>query len=202
MDIKLWASAISLSIFTHISVAIILSEAPQKDSGSATEEGESGLEVGLGMAGSYVKNKSVEPKSAKEEITNNEITPSPPKKLTKEAIKPLSVTSKKQPKSKETLIENSSAKHNIETQESQKIEDSKDTKEPIKALKKQSEKTSKDELKNSELTANTLSTGKENSHKSGAKKGDNYHYFGEIMAWLNHYKRYPAELKKEKLKVL
>jgi protein TonB len=46
--------------------------------------------------------------------------------------------------------------------------------------------------------ASIKATGRTNSNRSGASKGETNRYFGEIMAWLSKHKRYPVELKKKK----
>lgn len=196
MKIPSSSIAIVLSVSVHIALASVFLDTVSDNSGNAVVAGEGGLDVGLGMAGSYVDRQPVEKKSLDKKIS--EQAPEPeilPKSAIEQPVKAIAKQSLT-PTPKETLVESQKAKHQLVIDEEPVAST---PKEQVAPLTNRAQTTENDEPESQQQQPQKMATGKANSQQSGAKVGDNAHYFGEIMAWLAHYKRYPAKLKKNKI---
>lgn len=196
-----WSGAIALSLSTHLVVAALVMKQGEPVQGYAENPGEGGIEIGLGMAGSYTERmKEPAPETRQSQPEKAPVTEPKPKARPEPSLPDLPISHPKQsvqPKKAApsvAAVKTDAARKNIvantQTPE-RKLTDNEST-------DAQAEQTDSSR-KIAENTAPTVqATGKAKGAKSGARKGDSNHYFGEIMAWLNRHKHYPVELKKKK----
>lgn len=202
-----WSCAIVVSLLVHVAAAGIYSYQAQPEQGYSLGEGEGGVEVGLGQAGSYV-HSAAEPEPQKTPDSEPVANPEPPveKAESKSAPKPV-----KKPEPAKIQVE-TPVKATVKTVQAEHAKHSLAVEKPATPVEDESEKSDVTPQKEAELdqaktdlksgrentTASVRATGRAKGAKSGARKGDSRHYFGEVTAWLNQHKRYPVELKKKK----
>lgn len=214
----LLSAALAVSLVLHAGVAAFVFDTPKPSLGEATLAGEGGVEVGLGQAGSY---SAVVPKKEKPSQTsedkpkkNRESTNKP--ELKKEIEKPAEKVDppldSKPPISKPEIVEKAALEKAPVIVEETLVQDERATDvvlpEQVLAAPSEAEtaqskpdseiKNNDEALAEPEQKAAVKATGRSDHKKSGARKGDSRHYYGEIMAWLTQYKDYPASLKKKK----
>lgn len=213
----------------HLAVAYAVFSMPSSNVQDVAEDkGNGGIQVGLGMQGSYQKILYPSKPKAMESVVEKSIEKQPEKKvvkktkekpvekpavLKKEADKHLPKKEKKSPISKpvpKITKQSKVVEKTIEvasmTQSAQAI--SKVTEETINhhdaksetaKQDKVEEQTEPDDAKENKTRAQTnKATGTQNDRRSGSKKGNVKSYFAELTNWLNQHKEYPVALKKAK----
>ncbi len=203
----LWA----LVIATSLHGALALSLNPTKIIDGAKADGEGGISVGLGMAGAYAD--AQEQKAAKQPPT--ESLPEQTTATPNEQKAPLEQSTQDFPSTEEPTSTIPPASERIETVETavdvvtRQVESYPpaateiDTeipteRKPPDTPEKPDAQTAKDTSQQQTSQAMIKASGSANSRHRGGKAGDVRGYFAHLMAWLNQYKDYPAELKKQK----
>lgn len=216
-----WIAALGFSGALHLLVAAYFLHAQERTevAGYAAGEGEGGVEVGVGMAGSYMdllretdaSLESDEPAETAvdseiietEKVVNEEITTPTadhvkevpvqevPAPVIREKATPAlaGAVVERIPQAKDTVVVN--AKRDVAPeQEQQKVKTPENT-------APQAEKSSTP--KKSAALAMQKATGRGDHAGSGGRVGNSRSYFGHLTSWLNQHKDYPAHLKKRKV---
>ncbi|MGH1374071.1 MAG: TonB family protein [Cellvibrionaceae bacterium] len=206
----LWA----LVIATSLHGALALSLNPTKIIDGAKADGEGGISVGLGMAGAYADAQEQKaPKQPLAEPLSEQTTarPNEQKALLEQSAQ--DSPSAELPTS--TIPPASERIETVETVETavdvvtRQVESNPpaateiDTEIPTERKapdtpEKPDAQTAKDASQQQTSQAMIKASGSAKSRHSGGKAGDVRGYFAHLMAWLNQYKDYPAELKKQK----
>jgi protein TonB len=219
-----WLMSMVIALALHVSVielGVALSTAPATNHSmaAAIDVGEGGIEVGLGMMGSYAdsaEQKIAEIEPVQEATPDSEQTteahvdqpPLPAPILatstiemdapSDNAINEAEATVKPEPPETELPKPELPKPELPEPQAIVKPEPQLATEQTVA----QSEP--EQALDNTEPDSKTRSkalnraSGRANSNSVGGKKDDAKNYFSQLMAWLNQYKEYPAALKKQK----
>ncbi|ACR12494.1 TonB family protein [Teredinibacter turnerae T7901] len=216
-----WIAALGFSGALHLLVAAYFLHAQERTeiAGYAAGEGEGGVAVGVGMAGSYMdllretdaSLESDEPAETAvdsevietEKVVNEKITTPmadhvkevpvqevPAPVIREKATPALAVAVVERiPQAKDTVVVN--AKLDVAPeQEQQKVKTPENT-------APQAEKSSTP--KKSAALAMQKATGRGDHAGSGGRVGNSRSYFGHLTSWLNQHKDYPAHLKKRKV---
>ena len=204
-----WALALTFALSVHASLFYLADMAPKSAPQiGANAEGEGGLEIGLGMSGSYADIAKAEaPKNIAP--TADETKQEQAKPTAKPVIKPKSQLI---PEPKPALIAKTpklplpAAPKKTEAPEEgyQAVIESPPSapatpvaEEPAQAelsLANKQKAPSNNTTKESSVRAN----GSGAQRNTGGKVGDSRHYFSQLSVWLGQYKTYPPELKKRK----
>lgn len=194
--------ALFLSVLVHLGLAFGYSNNDATDITGAIDSGEEGVEIGLGMAGSYTDSFSSRPEPIVEKDAQEESSPereyetaqeSPlankshtnPEKIPEEQKLTSADIAVAAPPPKQEPIQ---AKHAQVSEKTKLLPEAKKVK--YMAQVKPAQQHSAPALQKA--------SGRENHNKSGAKKGKTKQYYRELITWLRQYKRYPALLKKQK----
>lgn len=194
-----WTIPVLLSGALHVgAMALYLSEGVPR-MGAAMDAGENGVEIDLGLAGSYAD--SVEQSAGELEQPPEEALPEPEPEIPEP---PPEVARPQEPVVEESPIpelETTTAAVDEKTvvvakasepPEREVTEADPQPETPVKNVNKP------ERQKPAEAKASRQATGRANSRRSGGSVGDPKSYFGQLMGWLNQHKRYPTELKKKK----
>ncbi|PHR84046.1 MAG: hypothetical protein COA59_08865 [Colwellia sp.] len=205
-----WVVMLTLSMVFHLMIAVsYLSYATPTQVGGATGDGESGIDIGLGQIGSYVDMTN---QLLKEESKSKEKPKDKPKKIIPKKPIKASVIKKEVIKKNELLTKQLTTKKLPPAKKQGDYIVAKKTLLPIKKERIKPEKNvTKEKLTDSELVkekaekqsssvASIKATGSGKQKSTGGFKGSNQDYYTHLMAWLNQYKRYPIEAKKQKQK--
>lgn len=218
-----WASAFFLSLIIHGAIASLYWKTETSEQFGATGLGEGGIEIGLGMQGSYLESEPLAHKTPSE--SNEPPEPEPkneiqeteePESLVKEppvvidtpsdvvdvATEPLpevdSVTTAGP--SPNTILSNAKTVQPLSQNDRPTVDDVPDDESP--AQKNAINPDGHDETEplndSSSNTAMNNATGIANNRPVGGKVGNAQTYLGHLMAWLNNYKQYPTKAKKHK----
>ncbi|WP_019601576.1 energy transducer TonB [Teredinibacter turnerae] len=216
-----WIAALGFSSALHLLVAAYFLHAQERTeiAGYAAGEGEGGVEVGVGMAGSYMDllretDASLESDERAEtavdsevieteKVVNEEITTPTadhvkevpvqevPAPVIREKAPPTLPVAvvERIPQAKDTVVVN--AKRDVAPElEQQKVKTPENT-------APQAGKSSTP--KKSAALAMQKATGRGDHAGSGGRVGNSRSYFGHLTSWLNQHKDYPAHLKKRKV---
>ncbi|NQY87171.1 MAG: energy transducer TonB [Colwellia sp.] len=201
-----WVVMLMLSIVFHIMIAVsYFSYATPTQVGSATGEGKNGIDIGLGQIGTYVDmtNQLLKEESESKEKLRKII---PKKPIKAPVIKKVLI------KKKDTPIKQLTTKKLPPAKNKGDYIVAKKTLQPIKKEEIKPEETitkeeSEDKVPVTEDTeklslsiTSVKATGSGTQKSTGGFKGSNKDYYTHLMAWLNQYKRYPIEAKKQKQK--
>lgn len=204
-----WLLMLILSMGFHIAIAVsYFSYATFTEVSGAKDEGENGIDIGLGQIGTYVDmtnqllQKEPKPKEKTEKVIMKK--PIKPPVVKKEVIKKTAPPIKQLTTNKQPLA----TKQGDYTGVNKVIHPiKKDVIKPEKKITKEESKTIKiiktteeKPEKQSISTASVKATGSGKQKSTGGFKGSNQDYYTHLMAWLNQYKRYPIEAKKQKQK--
>lgn len=201
-----WVLMLTLSMVFHIMIAVsYFSYATPTQVGGATGEGENGIDIGLGQIGSYVdmtnqlfKEESKSKEKPKKIIQKKPIKAPVIKKMPikKKDLTTKQLTTKKLPPAKKQ------GDYSVAKKKVQLIE--KEVEKPEKIIVKEkledNDLVEKETDKQSFSVARVKATGSGKQKSTGGFKGSNKDYYSHLMAWLNQYKRYPIEAKKQKQK--
>lgn len=210
---RTWVLAFCIATAAHVGAGLALLERPTALLATAADDGEFGLEIGLGLAGSYQDLPDAPaPERTPPEPTREpapvERTPEPPVPAPRpEPVAPAKPepAAKPEPKAEPTPV--IAAVTTTGSQPAQ-IKTASDTPQaepaarPVEAAT-ESQHTAAENQQASKTAApaqaSTRATGREASRQAGGKKGDAKSYFAELQAWLNQHKEYPPHLKKAKI---
>ena len=202
-----WLIAFTFAISVHASLFYVaeLGQEPAPQIG-AYAEGQDGLEIGLGMSGSYAD-------IAKRTAPTEPAAPQPePKPIVKPTVKPKPSntataveTPKPSPKAmpivkaapipKPQLTEAPAHGYQAVVEQTTQSNTNLVTAEaPQESLAPETR--SKPDTARSEAMVRASGSGSQRS--AGGKAGDSKHYFSQLSAWLGQHKTYPPELKKRK----
>ncbi|MFT6597156.1 energy transducer TonB [Cycloclasticus pugetii] len=204
MRISEWSLAFFVSIALHLAAAAGYMLSPVPEPSGASDLGENGIQIGLGMQGSYIdqiekeKKQKLEKKTKPEKKVISKPVTKAPKKTNKPVKKPAptvaAVTTKK-PTKDAVLVQHSEQKKPAQLKQTAEPEDPEVTEKP-KAPEEAEEQTSNTkEQSKSEALVRASGKGAEANSRNRLGKKD---YFSSLIAWLNQYKNYPAALKKKK----
>ena len=221
------ALAIALSVHLAGAYAYIVLAPHSIEPSGASYAGEDGVEIGLGRTGSYAdiaekkaespKPETLEPNLRQEDAPRGdtreearepepvvkqipaaalhipEIEPArmpKPKQVVVRAEKRVAVKAPpvEEPPTQEPSLEELSVEKLLEQVPGRKPTSTPDTLESTRTDQKHGPRS----------PAVVRATGKGQRQKVGGKAGDPKSYFSELIAWLNQYKDYPAEVKKRK----
>ncbi len=198
MRISEWSLAFFVSIALHLAAAAGYMLSPVPEPSGASDLGENGIQIGLGMQGSYIDQieKEKKPKPEKKTKPEKKVISKPvtkaPKKTNKPVKKPAptvaAVTTKK-PTKDAVLVQHSEQKKPAQLKQTAEPE-APETPETPEEQTSNSKEQSKSE-------ALVRASGKGAEANSGNRLGKK-DYFSSLIAWLNQYKNYPAALKKKK----
>ena len=204
MRISEWSLAFFVSIALHLAAAAGYMLSPAPEPSGASDLGENGIQIGLGMQGSYIDQveKEKKPKPEKKTKPEKKVISKPVTKAPKKTNKPVkklaptvaAVTTKK-PTKNAVLVQHSEQKKPAQLKQTAEPEDPEVTEKP-KAPEEAEEQTSNtNEQSKSEALVRASGKGAEANSGNRLGKKD---YFSSLIAWLNQYKNYPAALKKKK----
>lgn len=215
MTARTWIAALAAALALHIGFAVALATRSTETVSSAQDEGEFGLEVGLGMAGSYAEavdqtapepSETVEPSNEPAPQTEPESAPEPEPKA--EPVVQPAPTPKPKPKPKpkpspeiKPVTKPAPDVADIKVSHTQTAlpESKPETAEPQSPSRPADVQAPSAEPRKPSTVATTRATGRESTRQAGGNKGDAKSYFADLMGWLNQHKEYPPHLKKEKI---
>lgn len=199
MRVVNWTIPVLLSSALHVGAMVLYLTEDAPRMGAAMGAGESGVEIDLGLAGSYAD--SSEQSVGESEQTPDKALQQPEPEIPEslpEVVQPQEPVVEEAPMQElETTTAAIDEKNVVvakpnELPEREAVESDPQSQTPAKNV-------NKPELqKPVEARASRQATGRANSRRSGGSVGDPKSYFGQLMSWLNQHKRYPTELKKKK----
>ncbi len=209
MQRRHWFMALLVSLLCHSLLLWALS-APKPSTQSGTEaEGDGGLEVGLGLAGSYIN--SVESSAADSDTISEPVEPElqptavePPPQPVSEPQPPEPVTEPviETPPEPAVPAPEPAAKPPVESpQVSSELTSENGLAAQQQSVPAQTTESSPAPAANSTASttvAQQKATGSRNDQQRGGKVGKRKDYFAHLMAWMNSYRSYPKEAKKLK----
>lgn len=193
-----WPVAFVGACLIHGGLAFSLSLSPIDTISTAAEEGEHGVEIGLGMEGSYHDQlekllKKPEPKPVEVEQPRPVEPPPVVKKPVKPKPAPVQVVKTPAPEPKAIVVPpQPEPKPQVVTPELIATPEKQET-VVAEAATAAAVVTDKAPSK-----AMVKASGSHQQRTAGGRKGNAKSYFAALMAWLNQHKDYPADLKKEK----
>ncbi|MFV8781392.1 energy transducer TonB [Microbulbifer sp. SA54] len=196
-----WISSLFIALVLHLLLAAGFFYFEQPVAGVAVDTGEGGVDVGLGMLGSYEEilqppEPEKEPKPAPAEPPKAEKEPEPkPKPQATQPpeellLKPKLPEPEPKPEPQPQLT-------TVKTAEVSQIAVA--TVEANAETSAAEEPAAQEEKKPEPRPASVRATGRHDHQSAGATAGNAKTYFSALMAWLNRFKDYPAALKKEKI---
>lgn len=199
-----WFAAFCLSLCCHAGIAAVVVMHQTVDAGAAADEGEGGVDVGLGMLGSYADAKAQQGSETEpapvdirpEEPVFDEVVVTPiasptaaPVPATAPTVSPVMNAPKALQAIKNSVLITAAETKVAPVVADKPVAQANPVAAPSPVQHKPQQQASKAAVKG---------TGTGNSRQTGGKKGNAKSYFGELMAWLNRHKSYPAALKKKK----
>ncbi|WP_226663507.1 energy transducer TonB [Microbulbifer aggregans] len=194
-----WVSSLFIALMLHLLLAAGIFHLEQPEAGVAVEAGEGGVDVGLGMLGSYEEvlqppepEKEPEPAPVEppkpEKKPQPKLKPQPPEPVVKPKLPESEPEPKPEPQPQVTTVKTAEVSQiavaKVEAKAETAVVD-----EPAPQVEKKPEP----------KPASVRATGRHNHASAGATAGNAKTYFSALMAWLNRFKDYPAALKKEKI---
>lgn len=207
MPISAWGIALFTAVVVHIGLLFALLDQSPVQSDLAEGPGEFGVEVGLGMAGSYAE-------QAKQEALKSQLTPVAQQEAQQEPTQTESQPKLIPPPKPEQLSRpqqalqtrpETKALPQIKSAEPEVDIDPNLANEPTAKTNNTQQNTPQEHAQqkspDAEKTSTSLSraTGRASNNRAGGKRGDSTSYFSKLMSWLNLHKEYPAQLKKKKI---
>lgn len=227
MPLRTWIIAFIAAVALHAGVAVALATRPDLSVAGAADAGEFGLEIGLGVAGTYAE---VAAQPAEEEVTEPEPTerltpPEPQPEPPPEPIPEPEPAPKPQPKPEPKPQPVKTAERTPQVRTAKKAEPAAEDvqvarnepaavtepsepeqrpvePEPVPTLPEpQAEKATDDPWKAAQqrAAAANRATGRAADRQAGGRKSTAKNFFSDLQAWLNANKEYPPHLKKEKI---
>jgi protein TonB len=195
--VRLFA-ALCIALLLHVAMAKVIFDAAQLTSASAKGAGEAGIEVGLGLAGSYIE---AVPQPAPQAAPEEPVIPEQPAKPL-QAPPELPDTPAPVIEKLATVVEQDNSEATVvaaREPEKKPPKQVQETLEPPETAEPVATETANPQAEASKPTAAMQqATGTSSDRSAGGKAGDAKSYFAELMAWLNQHKQYPREAKKAK----
>ncbi|WP_373079127.1 energy transducer TonB [Zhongshania sp.] len=207
-----WIIAFVFAVGVHASLLYLAEQSPRPTPLiGADGEGRDGLEIGLGMSGSYadvakhiaqsevVPEPSPAPKPKHKPAPKLKPKPAPAKPPTKPQGKPAEKAAQL-PEKVATSISAPTAQVKAEAAVDgyQSAADASASRQAKAETAKPDATTHQNTRPDTAAKAMVRGSGSGEQRRAGGKTGDSQHYFSQVMAQLNQYKRYPTELKKRK----
>lgn len=200
MSWRIWLAASLLTICVHLALAASLMARPDHSVNTALDDGELGLEVGLGREGGYqdqLERYLAESGPSMPEPVQSQPRPEPELEVTDKPVHdeadvqvaraPVDPTPEPEPKPAPPAPE---TKPQPEPAPRAELPATRVTEPRPDPQQEASELASKSQQQ---------ATGRTSQERAGGTKGDAKSYFAKLMAWLHQHKDYPPELKKEKV---
>lgn len=193
-----WSLALVISVVVHCAAAAGYWLTSDTDVYGADGSSLNGIEIGLGMRGSYTEQAKKESKVKTAEVEK-------PKKIVKkklkQAKKPVAKKTKKvvkptsKPSPKIAAVTTEKPKMNaVLVKETIPLPAAETVQVPQPELQEKEESETQEQ---SASKAMVRASGKKSDTRLGGKKG-RANYFSNLLAWLNQYKHYPAAVKRRK----
>lgn len=208
---KAWLFALVTALTLHASVfaALSLTASEPVSMAGALDSGEDGIEVGLGLAGSYsdivaqAASKTAKPADTIHPQPTPQPPPAAPRAQTKTTLPDIQPVDAVVDNTPSYSVAKSTAEIETKTKTETKTEPVQDSQpaEPAEPTPSSPEPAAADPAPKSPVaaTAAQRATGVADSRQNGGKAGSAKNYFSQLMAWLNRHKTYPAQAKKNKL---
>ncbi|SDS17111.1 outer membrane transport energization protein TonB [Halopseudomonas xinjiangensis] len=219
MPMRTWISAFVIAIVLHVGLAIALVARSDMSIGGAADQGEFGLEIGLGAAGTYadVAEQTTEEEVPEPEPVAEKVEPAPepvpepepqpepkpePKPEPAPEAKPtpapapeIRTAAKAEPAAEDVKVtkqEPAAKPAPVEPEPAEQAEPEIET---------QAETATDDPWKAAQkrVAAANRATGRAADRHAGGRKSNAKNYFSDLQSWLNEHKEYPPHLKKEKI---
>lgn len=193
-----WLAALSLSLLFHGALAVALFDhTTPLDIAGAAGTGDEGVEIGLGLQGSYVD--AAEADARETDNTETPIEPEPEPETEPQVEQPPEPLPEPVP----DPIPEPQPTAELPVTESGVVTPEPEAPKPVEppqeiAPVEKPETRVSEPVKQDASQAMSRATGKAQDQKSGGKPGNSKNYFSQLMAWLNSYKEYPKDAKKEK----
>jgi protein TonB len=175
-------AALCVALLLHVVLAVAFYDAAPTVSSSAMGAGKAGLEIGLGLAGSYID--AIEQPAP--EVETEE--PAPPEHTKDKTPKEPALVAE----AVQAVVEQDNTAATVVATSELEVEPPTPEKEVPAEPANIAPETAKPSA------ALQRATGTSADPSTGGKQGNSKDYFAELMAWLNQHKRYPREAKKEK----
>lgn len=213
MPLRTWLIAFLAALALHIAVALALATRPELSTGYAANQGESGLEIGLGAAGTYANvaeqtavQDLVEPEAVEESKPKPQPEPKPaPKPEPKPISKPEPIAEpapevrsvvKPKPAVDDVVV----AKREPSVTPVPSSAEPKPVEQVAEQHAPQAEAEPDDPwLAARKRAATNRATGSAADHKAGGRTSTSKDNFSALQNWLQMHKEYPPHLKKEKI---
>lgn len=194
-------SGLLIAVLLHLLAVIPFVNSSPTD--GAVGQGEGGISVGLGMAGSYVDALEVtRTENLVESEPQQQTQPQPEPRVKAESKSVLekspAITPPTQSLSSPTIVSAQVPATTTATTTNPITPETSKTAKPENAKPTPQEENNKASTNQRSSQAMKKANGRADAAHSGGRAGDIQGYFAELMAWLNQYKDYPAELKKAK----
>lgn len=177
--------------------ALVLYGLGHSDSASAawgaSEAGEDGLEVGLGMAGSWVEAAMLEARAVAEPLHEKPVAA--PIKKSKSEPEPVKDTREEVVSEDNEPVESAALAYAVASTSSSDtpVQDKPDPSVTDTSTTKDSE-----HRETAKPSAQKRASGRASDDANGGRKGDAKNYFSRLLSHLARHKRYPADAKKAK----
>lgn len=192
MRIKQWGIALTAAMTAHFAVAAWLVSEQHEDTGTAVDLGAGGVEIGLGLAGSYAEAREAAPKPpSTPEAQPEPWQPSRPKPVKTEArpvVKPVV------PKPTPPIVKKVAVPPVTPAPAAVPVAPQPVTPPPLMPPTTAVTSTKSDAAAVNQVRA----TGSGETRSAGGQKGDPKSFLAQLMRELNRHKEYPTELKKQK----
>lgn len=210
---RTWLMAFIFAVALHLLGAIALINRPVESLATAADDGEFGLEIGLGLAGSYqdlpdqAQEEPPVPEPVQQPEPKSEPVPEPPRKpVEPEPKKPAPIAApapRPAPEVKTASVASPAPEQVRVTPASQPVSAEPEQQPAVvtetAATNRAEQPVEQRSASEATPAAAVRATGRESSRQTGGRKGNAKSYFAELQAWLNQHKEYPAHLKKAKV---
>jgi len=186
MPLHTWIIAFIGALMLHLAIAVAMASRTAENTPVADDEGDFGLEVGLGMAGSYTElTEQAAPEPATKQERKQEPEPRlmpKPKPVEQPQPKPdIKAVTKPVPATQDIKVTKSEPDQTAQHKSAEPAQQTHDTPQKTRPA------------------VATRATGQESNRHAGGRPGNAKSYFADLMAWLNRHKHYSPHLKKEKI---
>lgn len=221
MPLRTWIIAFLAALALHIAVALAVVTRPDLSTGYAANVGESGLEIGLGAAGTYANvapqtavEDVVEPEAVEENKPKPQPKPEPkpkpkpePKPTPKPAPQPVSKpepAAKPAPQVRSVVKPKTAVDDVVVAQQAPTVKPVPSSAEPTPAEPVTEEHEPQAEADDPWLAARkrvaaNRATGSAADHQAGGRTSTSKDNFSALQSWLQMHKEYPPHLKKAKI---
>lgn len=201
-----WIIAFVFAVGVHASLLYLAEQSPRPTPLiGADADGRDGLEIGLGMSGSYadvakhIAQSKVVPEPSPAPAPKLKPKSAPAKPPTKPQVKPAEKAAQL-PEKIATSISAPTAQVTAEAAVHgyQSAVDASASRQAKAETAKPEATVHQNTSPDTSTKAMVRASGSGKQRSAGGKQGDSSHYFSRVMAQLSHYKTYPPELKKRK----